>query len=310
MAKPGNTRYGLGTSTAVSGITGRRIVLPHGQPAGLGARRLILPSIIPHRMKFLFVLLCGSVLLTTALATRPWDIFSTLQIDREEVPRYVDRNFEDGELRFPNTRELKKLDPSRRAAAVKEIGDFIKSYMQSPVYAKKFSQDRENAKPKSAEGKIKAEIADLEKSIPEAEKDLKEATEATKALAESLVKLLKEKYNALKNPADPKHDLYVMTVAGMDYTNAADYEAAVKKWDAEYPATPKDLIRKRLQQFLDLTADINFDAELKTDSHGVKYFADEELERKNEHWKLCFRSGKETVTAARAYADQWLKELK
>lgn len=261
-------------------------------------------------MKYLFVLLAGGVLFTSAMVTKPWDIFTTLKIDPEDVPGYIDRNFEDGELRFPNTRELKKLEPSKRAAAVKEIGDYIKKYMHSPTYAKKFSKDRENAKPKSAEGKIKAEIAELEQSIPEAEKGLKEATEATKGLAESLVKMLKEKYNALKNPSDPKHDFYVMTVAGMDYTNAADYEAAVKKWDAEYPATPKDLIRKRLQQFLEMSADINFEAELKEDTHGVKHFADWELEQKNEHWKLCFRSGKETVTAARAYAEQWLKEIK
>ncbi len=70
------------------------------------------------------------------------------------------------------------------------------------------------------------------------------------------------------------------------------------------------MIRKRLQEFLQLTADINFDAALTTDQHGVKHFADEELERKDYNWKLCFRSGKETVTAARAYAEQWLKELK
>lgn len=261
-------------------------------------------------MKYLFVLLSGIVLFTTALATRPWDIFTTLKIDPEDVPGYIEKNFEDGEIRFPNSRELKKLEPAKRAAAVKEIGDYIKKYLQSPGYAQKFSKDRENAKPQSAEGKIKAEIAELEKSIPEAEKDLKEATDATKGLAESLVKMLKEKYNALRNPSDPKHDFYVMTVAGMRYANPVEYEAAVKKWDAEYPATPKDLIRKRLQQFLENTADINFEAELKKDSHGVKYFVDEELEQKNEYWKLCFRSGKETATAARAYAEQWLKEIK
>jgi hypothetical protein len=42
----------------------------------------------------------------------------------------------------------------------------------------------------------------------------------------------------------------------------------------------------------------------------VKKFADPKLEAKDELWKRCFRSGEETITAARAYATGWLKELK
>ncbi len=192
------------------------------------------------RMKYLFVLLIGGAMLTITLATRPWDIFSTLQIDREDLPDYIERNFEDGELRYPNTKALKKLEPAKRASAVKEIGDFIKQYIQSPVYAKKFAKDREKAKPKSKADEIKAEIAELEKSVPEAEKDMKAATPDTKALSESLYKMLKEKYDALKDPAHPKHDMYVMTVGGMmDYANEAEYQAAVKSGKRNTPLRRK-----------------------------------------------------------------------
>jgi hypothetical protein len=43
---------------------------------------------------------------------------------------------------------------------------------------------------------------------------------------------------------------------------------------------------------------------------GLKKFADPRPEAKDGLWKRCFRSGEETITAARAYAMQWVKELK
>jgi hypothetical protein len=39
-------------------------------------------------------------------------------------------------------------------------------------------------------------------------------------------------------------------------------------------------------------------------------FADASLEGKDETWKRCFRSGRETITAARQFAQQWLASLK
>jgi hypothetical protein len=38
-------------------------------------------------------------------------------------------------------------------------------------------------------------------------------------------------------------------------------------------------------------------------------FADPALEAKDGYWKYCFRSGKETITAARQYAQQWLSGM-
>jgi hypothetical protein len=82
----------------------------------------------------------------------------------------------------------------------------------------------------------------------------------------------------------------------------------MKELEKEFPANPKDLIKRRLQEFLTFTATIDFDAKL-VESGGRKRFADPKLEAKDGTWKRCFRSGRETISAARTYAQQWLKEL-
>ncbi len=89
----------------------------------------------------------------------------------------------------------------------------------------------------------------------------------------------------------------------------AVYRQDLQYWEAEFPATINDLLKKRLLQFLAETATIDYNAKLvKKDRKMV--FADPALEAKDSFWKACFRSGKRTVDAARAFALQWLAELK
>ena len=70
------------------------------------------------------------------------------------------------------------------------------------------------------------------------------------------------------------------------------------------PADPDELIRKRLQEFLDISATVDFDAEL----NGYS-FADKRYESKSNQWKMCYRAGREVITAAREEAKKWLAEL-
>lgn len=87
------------------------------------------------------------------------------------------------------------------------------------------------------------------------------------------------------------------------------YRKDLKRWETEYPASLNMLVKKRLNDFLELTSSIDYNAKL--ERRGSKMvFADPALEEKDEFWKACFRSGKPTVDAARAYARQWLSELK
>ena len=69
------------------------------------------------------------------------------------------------------------------------------------------------------------------------------------------------------------------------------------------------LLKKRLQEILDITADVDYAAELKDGYNGKKVFVNPAYEKKAAEWKLAYRAGKTTTDAVRAAAQQWLAEL-
>ena len=70
------------------------------------------------------------------------------------------------------------------------------------------------------------------------------------------------------------------------------------------------MVKKWINTFLEKSADINFAAKTVKDKNGKLKFVDEEYEYKDSQWKLYYRAGKETVSAARTFAQGWLGELK
>jgi hypothetical protein len=89
----------------------------------------------------------------------------------------------------------------------------------------------------------------------------------------------------------------------------ASYKQAVKNWEEQYPENFNLLIKKRLQKMLDLTEDVDFNAELKIVGNRKK-FVKAEYEAKRPEWKMAFRAGKEVTELTRAFAKEWLNEIK
>ena len=87
-----------------------------------------------------------------------------------------------------------------------------------------------------------------------------------------------------------------------------NHKERVERWEKEFPIDYKEIVRNRLQEFLKLTADIDYNAALK-DVNGKKKFVNPNYERKSSQWKMAFRAGKEVTEPARAFVQQWLKEL-
>jgi hypothetical protein len=89
---------------------------------------------------------------------------------------------------------------------------------------------------------------------------------------------------------------------------AREYDASVARWKQDYPDDPKPVIVRRLREFLKVSADVDFNAKLRT-SDGRSFFENPAYEAKASQWKMCFRAGKEATTAARAAVQAWLTEL-
>lgn len=253
---------------------------------------------------------CLLVLTTMAFAVVK-NIFDELEIAEAEAREYIFGNFKEGNLSFPYSSVIKGIATGKRAGMVKELGDYIRRYSSSPAFLQEYKEARESAKPAAPAdkaAKVKARLEEIKRDIESNEKGMKEATGDMKKLYEATIQMLKAEQKALQDPKDPQHGLFMSNLSDGDDLNAEQYAAAMKEFEKEYPANVQVLIKRRLQEFLTLTADIDFDAKL-IERGGRKRFADPKLEAKDETWKRCFRCGRETITAARAYAQQWLKEL-
>ena len=86
--------------------------------------------------------------------------------------------------------------------------------------------------------------------------------------------------------------------------NAIDKQLNKSEDEKKIPADPQEMIKKRLQEFLALSATVDFEARL----NGT-VFANPEYESKSDQWKMCYRAGKPVIDAAREEAEAWLKEL-
>jgi hypothetical protein len=181
------------------------------------------------------------------------DIFRLLNIPKAEGTQYIRENFIYASIATPYSFNPKHIAGGNRAALVRQLGAFMKDYVQSS--------------------------------------EMKEAW---------------MEYRASMAPPDLKAYEAVTTLSP---EQEQEIERQRKEFDREYPEDPRLLVKTRLQEFLDLTADIDFNARL-VNRNGRMVFENPDYESRDANWKKCFRAGKETIAAARDFAQQWLKEIK
>lgn len=239
------------------------------------------------------------------------NILKDLGLEERESRSYIFSNFEGGVLSSP---AIRKLAAGKRADAVRELGSYIKQYVASPEFKEKYQQAREERKPSTPGGDldqlVKEQIKEMEMELPEGEKYLKQlpAGAPQRKMVEEELKKVRERLAILKDPKHPRYQAEALEMADIDEDQLKNYQEQLAWWNEHLPANPQLLIKKRLQEFLNLTADINFNAQLVKSGNKMK-FADPKLEARSWDWKRCFRCGEETITAARVYTQQWLKEL-
>lgn len=86
--------------------------------------------------------------------------------------------------------------------------------------------------------------------------------------------------------------------------NAVDNKIDKSQNEKNYPSDATEMVKKRLSDFLEVSATVDFDATL----NGNR-FANPEYEKKSSWWKMCYRAGKPVIEAAREEAQKWLSEL-
>ena len=128
-----------------------------------------------------------------------------------------------------------------------------------------------------------------------------------KKMLEQMVQTQVQQYQTMK--ADPKmKEMFMMSAEAENKSNAEQYQARLKEWETRYPADPKVAVARHLRKFLDVSATVDYGAQL-TARGPRQVFVNPKYEQESSDWKLCYRTGKETVDAARAFVTTWLTAL-
>jgi hypothetical protein len=259
--------------------------------------------------------IAGALNLSFTVARVPSNIWTQLGISETRGLDNIRRSFLEGYLYTYGASAAKKIALGDRVAVANDLMSYSKSYVSSSAFRELYQQTRTLNKPaQPAAPKSKAEIqatqiATLEKSIAETEKSRKAMPADMQDAMKDVQKMLREQVEDFKNPDSEMLGFLVDAEKYNHQTAMQQFEASVQAWQQNYPEDHRQMIRARLEKFLTVTGDVDYNAALH-DEYGLKKFNNATYERKPDEWKMAFRAGKPVVDAARSFATARLTELK
>lgn len=243
-----------------------------------------------------------------------FDFWQQMGITEKDGASSIKESFLYGYLQHYSARKAKNLAAGDREAVTKDLLAYTKQYVQGDEFKHQYEKERiarkpaEPEKPETEAQIRKKNIESIKEGMANLEKAMKDATAENKKIYKGGYDMLAAQ---LKDYEDPKSEMVKMMVEGAQSSyeyNMKDYQAKLARWEKEYPAEAAGFIKRRLQQMLEATQDIDYNAAL-TERNGKKYFVKKEYESKSPEWKCGFRAGKEVTETARAFVQQWIKEL-
>jgi len=263
----------------------------------------------------LILALIAALLLSFTANKLVTDVWQQLGISREKGFANIDESFLNGYFHYYGAEKAKHLLNGNRTAIAKDLMNYAKQEISSEVFKKKYEQERNNAKPvytpvqvRTKEEIRREKIAETEKSIRETEANFKNMKPDMVKALQPMMEMLKKNLQDYKDPESKMIDLYYQSEKMQAESNARSFEESTQKWEKEFPAAYKELVKRRLQKFVELAKTVDFNAELKT-VNGKKKFVKAAYEYKPSEWKQIFRAGKEIIEPAIAFAEQWMIEL-
>ncbi len=273
-------------------------------------------------MKRLVIVVVASLGFLLGLALRAVDekgaqVLKQLGLTEEDAKDYIWLDFSHAVLSYPRTEQILAVARGDRVAIVKQLVAHAKAYTKSPEFNRRYETYREGKKPerpelpKSMEEMRSEQKEQLKKSIKETEENMKTLTPEQQEQFKPVLDGLRA---SLKSVEDPNNPMYSKDVGKM-YQQAYEGQLETFKkdsaeWDTQWPPDPKPMLIRRLENFLEVSADVDFNAKVVRDKSGFTTFANPTYEGKSSDWKLCYRAGRETIEAARAAAKEWLQGLK
>jgi hypothetical protein len=233
------------------------------------------------------------------------DFLKQLGITKSAADEKITGSILGGYLDAYGVKNAKNIVTGNRAAIVKDLLAYTKQYVTGAAFVKQYNALRESHKPQpdkiqTPEEMQKETITAYKKGVMDMEATVRNADASLKPVFE---KVLIDARKQLKEAEDPNNKSFVSykkNYPELLSIKKQSYEKQLADWENEYPSNHLLFVKKRLQQFLDETKDIDFAAEL-TVKNGKKIFINRAYESKGNRWKMAFRAGKEVVEPARAF---------
>jgi predicted double-glycine peptidase len=255
-----------------------------------------------------------SSLISFTLRSLGDDFLKQLGLTKPGAEERIRQGILGGSIDVYGIKNLKNIAAGNRAAVANDILAYTKKYAGSADFLKNYNELREYHKPKfqklQTPEEMRAEaVANQKKGIAQMEETIKKADAANKPIFEKVLIAAKEDLKKVEDPNSKHNAAYAKNYEQAVKQNQQNYDRQIADWEVKYPSNHLLYVKKRLQEFLNETADIDFEAELIT-KNGKKYFINRAYESKGNRWKLAFRAGKDVITTARTFAEKWVSEIK
>jgi hypothetical protein len=242
------------------------------------------------------------------------DFLKQLGLTKAAANEKIANSFLGGSIDHYGIPNIKNILLNDRAAIVKELASYAKQYANSEEYITQYKALKEDNKPEATKVETPEElrskmITQAREGVQQSEESLKKAPAEMKSIFEKTLDAARQNLKSVEDPNNKYMKAYAQNFATLEKQMNQLHENALQNWEAKYPTNHLLYIKVRLQEFLNATKDIDFNAQL-TERNGIKYFVNTAYERKDNRWKMAFRAGKPAIETARAFAEEWMKEIK
>lgn len=243
------------------------------------------------------------------------EFLSIIGITRTEANERIAGSLIGGYINTYGAAKIKNLAAADRVVVAKDLLAYTKNFVSSEEFKKHYLQLKQdnkpqfNGAPETPEKYRTKLISQAKESVKQAEDIIAKATPENKALFQPALDAAKQYLKEMEDPGNEFLKVYAENYESFSKMYIEDSVARTKDWQEQYPDNPKGFIKSRLEEFLAVTENVDFAAQLK-EERGKKYFVNPAYESKDSRWKMAFRAGKDVVEAARSFAKQWLSEIK
>lgn len=243
------------------------------------------------------------------------DVFAIIGISSTQANEKISNSILNGYMQTWGIKNVKNIAAGNRSAVAMDLLSHTKKYLSSDDFARLYAAEKENHKPQlpaapaTPEAYRKELIGQATQTLESAQKYYDNASAEDKASFKSALDDAKKYLEDLQKPDNEFLKYYADNYATMLEYYSKDSTDKAAKWLESYPDNPMLFIKKRLEEFMAATADIDFNAAT-IERNGKLYFADQKYEAKNNKWKMAFRAGSDVVQTSRTFVQQWINEIK